>query len=125
MIRGLLFTSLGYFETTPSARINHRLANDLIVIDQVLPTNYAFFIMFMANAGAGIVATMLICFKISQYAFLLVFCMYLVVLVVVFTKLFVRHKQLHDIEQDKKVNMQSQFNEILNGVTTIRAYQKS
>lgn len=79
MAKGLLFTTLNYFEVTPIAKIIHRLSNDLNKLDKIILYEYYSLtghLSVLLCFGLSIYGILL---RTSRYYILVLFTLYLIV----------------------------------------------
>lgn len=76
MVKRLLFTSLGYFETTPIAKIIHRLSNDLKKIDTIILTQFTTFCLFLIFVASLVLTVLFILIATKSYCLLALFIFY-------------------------------------------------
>jgi ABC-type multidrug transport system fused ATPase/permease subunit len=118
MLKGLLYTSIQFFESNPTGRILNRVSKDQQIIDEVLPITLLDGLITLLMAIGSLV---LICF-LNPYVLLL-----LIVLVPVFCLVIHFYsrssRRLKHLESVTRSPVYALFSSSLDGLTTIRAFK--
>ncbi|CAF3075845.1 unnamed protein product [Rotaria sp. Silwood2] len=118
MLRGLLYTSIQFFESNPSGRILNRVSKDQHVIDELLPTMLLNGVITLLLATGSIV---IVCF-LDPYLFILLILLVPVIWLII--RFYERSfPQLKRIENVTRSPVYAQFASSMNGLATIRAFK--
>lgn len=117
MAVSVLRAPMSFFETTPIGRILNRFSNDLYKVDEILCRVFG---MFFSNATKVTFSILVICFSTWQVVFLI---FPLLVLYMYYQQYYMRtSRELRRLDSVSRSPIYANFQESLNGVTTIRAY---
>ncbi len=118
MLKGLLCTSIQFFESNPSGRILHRASRDQKIIDEVLPTALLYAIeAFLISIGSIIIVCV-----IKPYIMLLFVAMMPILLLLY--KYYIRSRhQLKQLESITRSPMYEIFVSSLSGIIIIRVFK--
>ncbi|CAD5211774.1 unnamed protein product [Bursaphelenchus okinawaensis] len=116
----ILHAPMAFFDTTPTGRILNRFGKDVDVCDVNLPMNFRYFLQTISQ-----VATTFVAISISTPVF--------IILVVPLTAIYLyalkfyvpTSRQLKRLESINRSPIYSHFSESIQGVTTIRAFDKN
>ncbi|CAF1062603.1 unnamed protein product [Adineta steineri] len=118
MLKGLLYTSIQFFESNSSGRILSRASKDQKVIDELLPTNLLYAIK---SSLMSIGATIIICL-IKPYILLVIIG--LIPFVLILCRFYLQSKsQLKRLESITRSPIYDLLSSSLNGVVTIRTFK--
>lgn len=119
MAVSVLRAPMSFFETTPIGRILNRFSNDIYKVDEVLGR---VFVMFFSNTTKVIFTIIVICFLTWQFIFIVA---PLGVLYVYYQQYYLRtSRELRRLDSVSRSPIFANFQESLNGVTTIRAFDQ-
>ncbi|VDD89289.1 unnamed protein product [Enterobius vermicularis] len=125
-LHNVLRSPMAFFDTTPVGRILNRFGKDIDVIDQLLPTNFRYFVMCIFN-----VASTLIIVIVSTPVFVAViiplsFCCSLTNGSLLYSRFYVpTSRQLKRLESVNRSPIYSHFGETIQGASLIRAFRKT
>ncbi|KAI6219243.1 Multidrug resistance protein mrp-7 [Aphelenchoides besseyi] len=119
MLQRILEAPMAFFDTTPIGRILNRFGKDVDVVDTMLPMNFRYFLMCITQVTSTV---LIVC--ISTPVFIVV-AVVLIVIYVYALKFYVpTSRQLRRLESNYRSPIYSHFSESIQGVTTIRAFNK-
>ncbi|CAB3397220.1 unnamed protein product [Caenorhabditis bovis] len=119
LIHNLMRSPMSFYDTTPLGRILNRCAKDIETIDMLLPMNFRYLVMCVLQ-----VIFTLIVIIISTPLFAVVIVPISVVYLI-FLKFYVpTSRQLKRLESVYRSPIYSHFGETIQGVATIRAFEK-
>ncbi|EDK40781.2 hypothetical protein PGUG_04879 [Meyerozyma guilliermondii ATCC 6260] len=119
MAVSVLRAPMSFFETTPIGRILNRFSNDIYKVDEVLGRVFG---MFFSNTTKVIFTIIVICFSTWQFIFIVA---PLGVLYVYYQQYYLRtSRELRRLDSVSRSPIFANFQESLNGVTTIRAFDQ-
>ena len=119
MAVSVLRAPMSFFETTPIGRILKRFSNDIYKVDEVLGRVFG---MFFSNTTKVIFTIIVICFLTWQFIFIVA---PLGVLYVYYQQYYLRtSRELRRLDSVSRSPIFANFQESLNGVTTIRAFDQ-
>ncbi|KAI6196585.1 Multidrug resistance protein mrp-7 [Aphelenchoides besseyi] len=119
MLHRILEAPMAFFDTTPIGRILNRFGKDVDVVDTMLPMNFRYFLMCITQVTSTV---LIVC--ISTPVFIVV-AVVLIVIYVYALKFYVpTSRQLRRLESNYRSPIYSHFSESIQGVTTIRAFNK-
>ncbi|CUM68582.1 uncharacterized protein PRCAT00006309001 [Priceomyces carsonii] len=117
MAHSVLRAPMSFFETTPIGRILNRFSSDVFKLDEIVGRLFA---MFISNAVKVTLTIGVIAFSTWPIIFLLV---PLSVLYIYYQQYYLKtSRELKRLESVSRSPIYANFQESLNGVTTIRAY---
>jgi ABC-type multidrug transport system fused ATPase/permease subunit len=117
MLKGLLRTSIGFFESNPSGRILYRASRDQKVIDELLPS----ILLYALEGLLTSIGSMIIICIIKSYIILLFIVM--VPFFLLLYKYYVRsRRQLKRLENFTRSPIFEIFSSTLNGLIIIRVF---
>jgi len=119
LLHAVTFSPVRFFDVTPSGRILNRFAKDMDVIDMLLPGQC----QNVVDAYLQVLATLVIIAIVQYYN--LIGIVPLCVIYYILQKLY-RHtsREIQRIESVTRSPVYAHLSETLNGLSTIRAYQK-
>lgn len=113
----VLRAPMSFFETTPIGRILNRFSNDIYKIDEILGRVFA---MFFVNTARVLFAILVICYSTWQFIFI---ALPLGVLYIYYQQYYLKtSRELRRLDSVSRSPIFANFQESLNGVSTIRAY---
>ncbi|CAF4273105.1 unnamed protein product [Rotaria sp. Silwood2] len=118
MLRGLLYTSLQFFESNPSGRILNRVSKDQHIMDDTLLRTFLMGIVVLLMAAGSI---FIICFTSPPIFLLLIILIPIVWFLIHFYQRSFR--QLKRLESITRSPVYASFSTSLNGLSTIRAFK--
>ncbi|CAF1069389.1 unnamed protein product [Adineta steineri] len=118
MLKGLLYTSVQFFESNPSGRILNRISKDQHIIDELLPPILLEAITVLSFAVGSI---FIICFIDPSLCFFLIILAPIIWWIIVFYQKSSR--QLKHLESITHSSVYALFSSSINGWTTIRAFK--
>lgn len=117
MAKSVLRAPMSFFETTPIGRILNRFSNDIYKIDEVLGRCFA---NFFSNTAKVLFTILVICFSTWQFIIIVV---PLGVLYIYYQQYYLKtSRELRRLDSVSRSPIFANFQESLNGVSTIRAY---
>lgn len=117
MAKSVLRAPMSFFETTPIGRILNRFSNDIYKIDEILGRVFG---MFFSNSTKVLFTILVICFSTWQFIFI---AGPLGVLYVYYQQYYLKtSRELRRLDSVSRSPIFANFQESLNGVSTIRAY---
>ncbi|CEP10034.1 hypothetical protein [Parasitella parasitica] len=119
MLESVVKSPMSFFDTTPLGRILNRFSKDEHTIDEVLPRNFNMYIRVFAQ----VVATVLI-ITLSTPFFLLLVIPLAFVYMAVQRYYLATSRELKRLDSVGKSPIYSHFQETIQGVSTIRAYDQ-
>lgn len=120
MAVNVLRAPMSFFETTPIGRILNRFSNDMFKVDLNLIRVFG---MFFTNSIKVSFSIAVICFSTWQVILLII---PLLVLYLYYQQYYMRtSRELRRLDSVSRSPIYADFQETLNGVTTIRAYNHS
>lgn len=125
MVRGVLFAPLTYFDTTPVARILHRLSADLGLLDKIVLVEYFAFTGHAAYALCFVLSIAYAYALTQHYVLLVVFALFLAAVLYKYSKFLSAVKAYRQAEEELKIPIGSYFSEVVQGQATIRAFGKT
>lgn len=119
MATSVLRAPMSFFETTPIGRILNRFSNDIYKVDEILGRVFA---MFFGNTTRVLFTIFVICFSTWQFIFIII---PLGVLYVYYQRYYLRtSRELRRLDSISRSPIFANFQESLNGVSVIRAYDQ-
>jgi ATP-binding cassette subfamily C (CFTR/MRP) protein 4 len=118
MLRGLLYTSIQFYESNPSGRILNRVSKDQHVIDEVFPEVLLYGVIAILIAGGSM---FIICFINPLFTLLLIVIVPAFWLIIRFYQRSSR--QFKQLESITRSSVYALFLTSLNGLSTIRAFK--
>lgn len=119
MAVSVLRSPMSFFETTPIGRILNRFSNDIYKVDEVLGRVFG---MFFSNTTKVLFTIIVICFSTWQFIFIVA---PLGILYVYYQQYYLRtSRELRRLDSVSRSPIFANFQESLNGVTTIRAFDQ-
>lgn len=125
MVKGLLFTTLSYFEATPIANIIHRLSSDLNKLDKIIVIEYYSFTGHFSVLFCFGLSIYGILIQTGRYYILIIFTLYIIAVLYHYRKYITTLKSYRKVEDELKIELNSYFNETVQGQTVIRAFNRS
>jgi ATP-binding cassette subfamily C (CFTR/MRP) protein 4 len=118
MLKGILYTSMRFFESNPSGRIINRASRDQQVIDELLPmTMFDAIQELLAVAGSAVIISIINPLILLSFIPLVPVCCY-------YCHYYLRSsRQLKRLESVTRSPVYTLFSSSLNGLTSIRAFQ--
>lgn len=117
MANSVLKAPMSFFETTPLGRILNRFTNDVYKVDESLVRVFS---MFFGNMFKVSLSILVICFSTWPFIFLIV---PLLALYIYYQQYYMRtSRELRRLDSVSRSPIFANFQESLNGVSTIRAY---
>ncbi|KAM0790888.1 hypothetical protein ACM66B_004727 [Microbotryomycetes sp. NB124-2] len=117
LIERVLTAPIRFFDTTPTGRILNRLSKDMETVDQDVAQTLMWFLLEIAMV-IGIIGTI----SVALPSFLIAAFFIAIAYVVIGYLYLASSRELKRSESVTKSPIFSTFGEVLNGVTTIRAY---
>ncbi|KAI9363460.1 hypothetical protein DFJ73DRAFT_811265 [Zopfochytrium polystomum] len=119
MLTNVLHLPQSYFDTTPLGRILNRFSKDVYTVDEVLPRVFQGFVNTLLR-----VLSVLVVNAIGNWLFIF-FVVPLGALYLFFQRYYLRtSRELKRLESTSRSPIYANFQETLNGVSTIRAYDQ-
>lgn len=119
MTDSVLKLPMSFFETTPIGRILNRFSNDIYKVDEVLGRVFS---QFFSNSVRVIFTIIVICSSTWQFIF---FVIPMGVLYIYYQQYYMRtSRELRRLDSVSRSPIFAHFQETLNGVSTIRAYDQ-
>jgi ATP-binding cassette, subfamily C (CFTR/MRP), member 1 len=115
MIKGALFAPLTYFDTTPIAKIIHRLSSDLNMLDKIVLVQYFGFTTHVAIASCLALSIIYIYVKTQHYVLLIIFVLFFTAILYYYRKYLNAVKAYRQAEDDFKIPINSLFTEVVQG----------
>lgn len=119
MLESVIKSPMSFFDTTPLGRILNRFSKDQHTIDEVLPRNFNMYIRVLAQ----VIATVLIITFSTPFFLLLVIPLFFIYMGVQRYYLSTS-RELKRLDSVGKSPIYSHFQETIQGVSTIRAYDQ-
>lgn len=118
MLKGLLYTSMQFFESNPTGRILNRISKDQDTIDDLLPGTLISAIQALLTVAG---ATITICI-FNPY--MLILCALLIPVFYFLIRFYLRaNRRIKRLESVTRSPIYALFSSSLNGLPTIRAYR--
>lgn len=119
MAKSVLRSPMSFFETTPIGRILNRFSNDVYKVDEVLGRVFG---MFFSNTVKVLFTILVICFSTWQFIFIAI---PLGVLYLYYQQYYLKtSRELRRLDSVSRSPIYANFQESLNGVSVIRAYDQ-
>lgn len=119
MLNSVVRAPMSFFETTPIGRIINRFSNDINRVDQVLARTFQ---QFFANTVKVMFTLIVISFSTPQF---LLFIIPLTGLYLYYQRYYLRtSRELKRLDSVSKSPIYAHFQETLDGISTIRAYNQ-
>jgi ATP-binding cassette subfamily C (CFTR/MRP) protein 1 len=119
MLTSVIKSPMSFFDTTPLGRILNRFSKDEHTIDEVLPRNFNMYIRVLAQ----VIATILIIIFSTPFFLLLIIPLFFIYMSVQRYYL-ATSRELKRLDSIGKSPIYSHFQETIQGVSTIRAYDQ-
>lgn len=120
MAVSVLRAPMSFFETTPIGRILNRFSNDIYKVDEILGRVFS---MFFSNTAKVLFTIIVICFSTWQFIFIII---PLGVLYVYYQQFYLKtSRELRRLDSVSRSPIYANFQESLNGVSVIRAYDQA
>nr|UOF76395.1 multidrug resistance-associated protein [Bursaphelenchus xylophilus] len=116
----ILHAPMSFFDTTPIGRILNRFGKDVDVVDIMLPMNCRYFLLTISQ-----VATTFVAISISTPIFVAVVIPLTIVYLYALKFYVPTSRQLKRLESNNRSPIYSHFSESIQGVSTIRAFDKT
>jgi ABC-type multidrug transport system fused ATPase/permease subunit len=124
MIRSLLFSPLSYFEKTPSDKIINRLSTHISMNDKIMTSEFGFMLANLQLTLSYLFSVIYVYIVMERYYHMVFLFVFSAITIFIFYEYFGIAMKINKLEREMLIPINSKYSEMIDGLTTIRAYDK-
>jgi ATP-binding cassette subfamily C (CFTR/MRP) protein 1 len=124
MVRSLLFSPLSLYEKISNDKIITRLSNDLYINDQIITSEFNYTVVHLRLLVLALISILYIFFKTQTFILLGLLIGLMAACCYYFSYFYGFRNKINNLEKDLITSFNGFYSETVDGLSTIRAYNK-
>ena len=125
MIKSLLYSPLSFFERASLDKIISRLSNDLSLNDKVITSEFNLFLVTCRLPATALINILYVLITYKSYYYILFLVVFVVITGYFYFVYISLSNRIRNIQRDFITPVNSRYSEVIDGLSTIRAYRNT